>query len=411
MLDPNGIPAPVVATDAVTSLLATTRRSLEAFMPAGSEAGTVSARDCQDAMRNLARLSLLNLSQPTQAEGGGFARIRVHALVQRATTEKLTPDQVAPLVTAAADALIEIWPEVERDRQLGQILRSNTATLAGRHPSALWVPDGHLVLWQAGDSLGESGLVTIAIDYWTELVDASTDHLGPDHVDTLTARNSLAYWRGEAGDSAGAVAAFEQLRADRLRVLGPDHVDTLTARNNFAYFRGEAGDPAGAFTAFEQLLADRLRVLGPDHPHTLTTRNILARWQGEVGDPPGAVTAYEQLLADRLRVLGPDHHETLGTRYNLAHWLGKTGDPAGTVTAYERLLADRLRVVGPDHPETLSTRDKLAHWRGEAGNPAGAVAAYEQLLADYMLVLGPDHPHALTARNNLARWRGRAADS
>ncbi|MFE4800435.1 tetratricopeptide repeat protein [Streptomyces sp. NPDC056708] len=62
-------------------------------------------------------------------------------------------------------------------------------------------------------------------------------HSGPDHPDTLTARNNLAHWRGEAGDAAGAVVAFEGVLADRLRVLGPDHPDTLATRNNLAQFR------------------------------------------------------------------------------------------------------------------------------------------------------------------------------
>ena len=69
-----------------------------------------------------------------------------------------------------------------------------------------------------------------------------------------------------------------------MRVLGPDHPDTLTTRNNLAYWRGEAGDPAAAVTAFTELLPDRVRVLGPDHPDTLTTRGALARWRGEAGD-------------------------------------------------------------------------------------------------------------------------------
>lgn len=48
----------------------------------------------------------------------------------------------------------------------------------------------------------------------------------PDHPDTLTTRNNLAFWRGEAGDPAGAAAASEALLADRVRVLGPDYPDT-----------------------------------------------------------------------------------------------------------------------------------------------------------------------------------------
>jgi Tetratricopeptide repeat len=85
--------------------------------------------------------------------------------------------------------------------------------------------------------LGESGLVTAAIDYWTQLATAATEHLGPDHPHTLDTRHNLAYWRGEAGDSAGAAEAFGQLLTDCLRVLGPDHPHTLTTRHNLTYWR------------------------------------------------------------------------------------------------------------------------------------------------------------------------------
>ncbi|MFF7796422.1 tetratricopeptide repeat protein [Streptomyces olivaceus] len=105
-----------------------------------------------------------------------------------------------------------------------------------------------------------------------------------------------------------------------VRVLGPEHPDTLTARNNLADWHGRTGDPAGAYTAFTRFLPDMVRVLGPEHPDTLTTRNNLAHWQGEAGDPAGAHAALTRLLPDMVRVLGPEHPDTLTTRNNLAHW-------------------------------------------------------------------------------------------
>ena len=80
-----------------------------------------------------------------------------------------------------------------------------------------------------------------------------------------------------------------------------------------------------AVAAFEVLLADRLRVLGADHPSTLTTRGNLALWLGEAGRVDEAIAALEVLLADRLRVLGADHPSTLAPRNSLAYWLGKAG--------------------------------------------------------------------------------------
>ncbi|MFF3868281.1 FxSxx-COOH system tetratricopeptide repeat protein [Micromonospora sp. NPDC001898] len=389
MVDPNGIPVGLFTTSAITDHLSGLDRGAGAS-PVGQEA-------VADALHNLHRLSLV-------AYGAG--RLQVHALVQRATRDQLTPDQLDTAARVAADALLEFWPAPERDDPVGsQVLRANTAALYEHPGRALLDLHCHAVLFRAGRSLGDTGQPAAAVAYFTDLHTDCLRVLGPDHSDTLTALHHIAQWRGEAGDPAGAVEAFTQVLVERLRVLGPDHPDTLSTRNDLAYSQGRAGDPAGAVEAFARVLADRLRVMGPDHPDTLFTRNNLAYWQGAAGDAAGAVEALRQVLADRSRVLGPDHRHTLSTSSNLAHWRGAAGDPAGAVEALRQVLADYLRVFGPDHPHTLTTRRNLAHWRSEAGDRAGAVEATEHVLADQLRVLGPRHPDTLASRRNLARWR------
>ncbi|MDR1386730.1 MAG: tetratricopeptide repeat protein [Propionibacteriaceae bacterium] len=73
-----------------------------------------------------------------------------------------------------------------------------------------------------------------------------------------------------------AIHLLEPTLKDLLRVLGPDHPDTLTARNNLAYAHESAGRLDLAIPMHERNLADSLRVLGPDHPDTLRARNNLA---------------------------------------------------------------------------------------------------------------------------------------
>ncbi|MFC0436609.1 FxSxx-COOH system tetratricopeptide repeat protein [Kutzneria buriramensis] len=393
VLDPNGIPVEVFTAPAVLSLLA--ERT-------GRE---VSADQAREGLACLHRLSLITLDARSPARA-----VRVHGLVQRVTRENQSDEALPALVRLTADALWEVWPEVERDPQLAQVLRANTDAVAVAGGDRMWEPDGHEVLFRAGNSLGEVGLVAEAVDYFQRLYATATRCLGPDHPDTLTTRHNLARWRGQAGDPAGAATAFEALLTDQLRVLGPDHPSTLTTRSSIAYWRGEAGDLAGAAAALEELLTDRLRVLGSDHPDTLTTRHNIARSRGQAGDPAGAAAALEELLTDRLRILGSDHPHTLTTRHNLARWRGQAGDPAGAAAAFEALLTDQLRVLGPDHPSTLTTRHEIAYWRGEAGDLAGATAAFEELLTDELRVLGPDHPHTLITRHNIAGGRGQAGD-
>ncbi len=394
LLDPDGIPAAVLTEPEVLAWLDT-------------ETGTpVGADEVHDAIRNL---HLLNLA--THDPDSPTWSLRVHALVQRATHDQTPPERLDTATRAAADALKSAWPPIETDPELGQVLRANTFRLHHIRPDPLWTDHGaHLVLFAAGRSLGETGQVAEAADYYLHLHTDAQRRLGPGHPDTLAVRANLAYWRGEAGDAAGAATSFEHLLADTLRVLGPDHPHTLRIRANLARWRGEAGDPAGAATVFEHLLADSSRLLGPDDLDTLTARANLAWWRGMAGDRTGVAAALEPVLAEMVRVLGPDHPDTLTTRHNLAYWRGEAGDPAGAATATEHLLADRLRVLGPDHPQTLTTRHNLAEWRGEAGDPADAATAFEHLLADTLRVLGPDHPDTLTTRANLARWRMRSRD-
>ena len=392
VLDPNGIPESVLTSHASRAHL-------------GGHAGLVAKEDTRRALRNLHRLSLL-----THDPDGAPSAVRMHALAQRATLEDLGERQVV-VVQAAADALVEVWPQVEADAGLAAVLRANAAALAGRHSNALWTPNGHAVLFRAGHSLGQVGLVSAARDYFSELTRTATNHLGPDHPHTLRTRYDLVYWQGQTGDAAGASAAFEELLSDYLRVLGPYHPDTLATRANLALWRGEAGDAAGASAAFAELLTEYLRVLGPDHPHTLTTRGQFAYWRGKAGDAEGASAAFEELLSDDLRIRGPLHPDTLITRANLARWRGEAGDAAGASAAFAELLGDYLRVLGSDHPDTLRTRGGLAHWRGEAGDAAGASAAFAELLSDQIRILGPGHPDTLATRAKLAHWRGKAGDA
>ncbi|MGW9452438.1 tetratricopeptide repeat protein [Streptomyces sp. NPDC055632] len=404
MLDPNGIPADVLTSaPARTHLAAHSTTTPTADAPTSPE--PVPPREATLALSALHRLSLIDHDPATP-----WHAVRVHQLVQRATRDTLTPTEYEQAAHAAADALVAVWPDIERDTALAQALRVNTTALTRCADAALHRPRAHGVLFRAGSSLGDGGQVVAATDYFRRLADTTTHHLGPDHPDTRSAWHRLAYFRGEAGDPAGAAEAFAELLADTLRALGPDHKHTLTDRSQLARWRGEAGDPAGAAEAFAELLADYLRVLGPDYPGTLIAWHQLAYFRGEAGDPAGAAEAFAELLADSLRVRGPDHPDNLIVRSQLARWRGEAGDPAGAAEALAELLADRVRVLGPDHPDTFNTRGQLARFRGEVGDPAGAAEALAELLADRVRVLGPDHRHTLTDRYQLAFFQGAAGD-
>ncbi|WP_282797579.1 tetratricopeptide repeat protein [Streptomyces sp. CC224B] len=357
------------------------------------------------ALRVLHRLSLVEHTPTTPHQA-----VRVHRLIQRATRDTLTPRQHRQTARTAAEALLATWPENERDTDLAQALRANTAALTQCAMDTLCQPDAHRVLYRMGTSLGESGQVAAARDYHQGLTEATRRCLGPDHSATLWARSNLASWQGEAGDASGAAEAFADLLADQIWVLGEDHPDTLAVRGNLASWQGEAGDVSGAAEAFADLLADQIRVLGEDHPDTLITRSNLASWQAAAGDRPRAVKAFVELLEHMVRVLGEDHPDTLATRNHLASLRGKAGDVSGATAAFAELLEHMVRVLGEDHPDTLSIRGFLAFYRGKAGDVSGSAEAFADLLADRVRVLGEDHPDTLATRSYLASSWGAAGE-
>ncbi|MGW2965119.1 tetratricopeptide repeat protein, partial [Streptomyces sp. NPDC001220] len=389
LLDANGIPEAVLTSSSTRAYLAGHQTFHAAADPPAEDQ---EPRPTRDVLRALAALRRVSLIQHTPATPE--TAVRVHQLTQRAVRDTLTSEQLSRAARAAADALLDAWPEVESDTALAQVLRANTMALNACAEEALHLPKVHTVLFRAGRSLGEAGQVSGACAYFRDLITVLASRRGPDHPRTISARHQLANWQGEAGDTTGATNLLSDVLADRMRLLGADHADTFASRHDLARWRGNAGDAAGAATAFAELLPDVERVLGPDHPGAFTTRRNLAWWQGiaENGIPSETTAG---LVADLARVLGADHPETLGTRHDLAHWQGEAGDAAGATTALTALLHDLIRVLGPNHPQTLTTRTELAHWRGEAGDAAGATTALTALLHDLIRVLGPNHPQTL----------------
>jgi Tetratricopeptide repeat len=400
-LDPSAVPVTVLTTPATLHYLARRRHAGQQDVPDADEYELVSVHEAQRGRSNLRRLNLIDEESHT---------IRIHALVQRAVRERMTDEEADLTARAAADALLECWPQVEKDPELAAALRANTTSLRERRVAALTTGAIHPVLFRAAESLADVGQHQTAIDTTVALLADAEARLGAEARDTLSLRNSLADLRGQAGDPAAAIALLDDLLPDLRRNLGADHPDTLAARYNRAHWLGQTGRPGEAAAAAEGLLADRLRLANPDDRDTLASRDQVMRWRGAAGNVQGALEEARELLNDQIRVLGPDHQDTLTTRNNLATWLGESGDAAGAATEFAQLVIDRTRVLGPDHPHTLVARNNELYWRGLSGDAAGAAAGYAAFFADIERVLGPRHVNTLATRGNLARWRAEAGD-
>ena len=438
MLDPHGIPGAVLTSPA----------------GCGYVAGRPSTADVADqtlvraAMTNLARAGLLSIDPSSTVR-----TVRMHPSVQAAVRAYLPPADFEQAVLAAAEALLQAWPEADGSQdprehvqaeqahprqtqfmqaQFVQALRDCAAALqaadsAAPHPAAgaayggtqarqsvLWKPEAHPVLFRRGLSLETDGLAESAITHWQAMLVTSTRLLGDGHANAVTARDRLAAAYESAGRFGDAIAMFSTALADRERNQGPEHPDTLTARGNLAHAYSSAGRPAEAVALYEQVAASADRHLGAGHPVTLAARAKLAGAYQTAARGKEALTAYQMLLADAERLLGERHQDTLATRENLAAAFLANGQPREAIEHYRRFVADTEAAAGRDHPDAIAARASLASAYRRGGKPKDAIALYQRVLADWERVQGRDHPDTRSARTSLAaayQQAGRLADA
>jgi tetratricopeptide (TPR) repeat protein len=429
MLDPNGIPATVL----------TSKAAREYIGSYSADRSPATDQQVRSVLTSLAQVGLLAIDPSSLVR-----TVYVHALVQACVRQVLPAAVRDRAAAAAANAVLQAWPDRAAGPDLDQALRDCAAILSHAAREVMWSPDAHPVLLRAGQSLDAARLGGPAIAYWDAMIEASgrseeggseqtlsymqllasayeaadridlaidvlTDSLaqreeavGPGHPETLTARGQLARMCLTAGRLGEAIPLFERTLAGREWVLGPDHPDTLSARSDLAAAYRAAGQVEEAITVFRRTLVDQELILGEDHPTTVATRGSLASALHSAGRMQDAIPLYVRTLTDRERVLGPDHPDTLTARGNLAYAYRSVGKLKDAIPLYSRTLADRERVLGPDHLDTITSRANLAAAYYNARKLKDAIPLYERALTDRERVQGPDHPDTLTARGNLA---------
>ncbi|MCL9762156.1 tetratricopeptide repeat protein [Frankia sp. AiPa1] len=335
------------------------------------------------------------------------ASVAMHPLVRSAVRAHTAPEQSAELrdglgrmlhaalpenVTANPDAW-PIWRE---------LLPHALATLEATAPAA----DTPHTAWLAEHTaayLVEHGHPEQAEALAARAVDAQERLAGPDHPDTLTAREVHIRAALNADHPAVAGPLAERNAADRERVLGSEHPDTLTSRDTLALTYQQAGYLDHAQELFTENLADRQRILGPEHPATLESRHNLGSVLDDAGRADDATRVLRPTLLARDRILGPEHPDTLTTRYQLATTYQRMGATADALAHAEPTLAARERILGPDHPNTLDSRHDLGATYHQAGRWNDAARELDHSLAARERVLGPDHPDTLDSTDALGR--------
>ncbi len=146
----------------------------------------------------------------------------------------------------------------------------------------------------------------------------SLEDFGPDHIETLKARNELAHFYLDNRNLSTYVDLEERLVADSLRVLGADHKDTVFFRTNLvtAYEAVKRYEEAEALR--KQGIIENDSDIADDDPVRVSLLNQLAEKFMANKDFDYVISAYETAISESTRILGAEHKTTFIMRYNHA---------------------------------------------------------------------------------------------
>jgi serine/threonine protein kinase len=208
------------------------------------------------------------------------------------------------------------------------------------------------------------------------------------------------------GDPQAAEPHLRRAIALRRQALGPDHPDTLTAQEDLAFLLVEGlGETQEATTLARATWEARSRVLGPEHVKTLESLDTYCGGLTRLGRHAQAAKLRRQCLEGRRRVLGEDHLETLQSMSNLAFDLGSQGRYAEAEPIMQECLRLHLqaKALGPKHPGTLTARNNLAVAQWYLGQFAEAEATVREALVLSREVTGRRSFQTLYRQHVLAR--------
>lgn len=226
--------------------------------------------------------------------------------------------------------------------------------------------------------------------------------LGPEHPDTLSAIDQLAFIYYCMDCYELAEALYRRAMEGKENSLGLEHPDTLASIKRLAHILSEMGDYEEVEALYRKELEGHVKVFGPDHPDTLNRINKLGSLLRDRGNYSGAEALYRQALEGYEKFRGPDDPDTLDSINNLGHLLRDKGDYKEAEAFYSRAFHGSEKAFGPEHPRTLECINNLGNLNFSMCDYGVAAALYLKVLEsgeNYFPFI--EHLDTLKSINNL----------
>lgn len=224
------------------------------------------------------------------------------------------------LLQEAAALVAPLGEEALHQREVIEFALADNLVLVGRHAEAealfrqlhsaqvQRLGAGHLrpsyTLVGLGNAVARQGRRTEARTMLQSASEGLARSLGPQHRQTLSARDRLANLRFDEGDWRGAAADWREVHAGFVALLGAGSSYTLTVATNLACALHRAGDTEEALAQLGSALALACAFLADTAPQVQQIRFHLAACRLDLGLPAGELA--EGLEAQALNTAQPE---------------------------------------------------------------------------------------------------------
>ena len=220
----------------------------------------------------------------------------------------------------------------------------------------------------------------------------SLEDFGPDHIETLKARNEFAHFYLDIRNLPTYLDLEERLVADSLRVLGADNLNTITYCSNLAIAYISFNRAQEAVSLLEQVVATSTKIQGADHKDTVFFRTNLVTAYEAVERYEEAEALRKQGIIENDSDIADDDPVRISILVQLAEKFMSNKDFDYAISAYETAISESTRILGAEHKTTFVTRYNLAITYAEIGKINECIALLKQLIADMKQTLEPDDP-------------------
>jgi eukaryotic-like serine/threonine-protein kinase len=250
-----------------------------------------------------------------------------------------------------------------------------------------------------GHKLGDAVTAHDVLDNASEQINTGLAH-DPELQARLTFVMAMAY--NNLGLYSRAQALLERAVQLFTAVLGPQNIETMHARQRLAWTLFQQGRFAEAESQQRSLIEVERRVLGPEDEQTIGTMGDLATTLSEERQLPEAEKLQRDVLEIQKKVLGPEAPYTLASMDNLAATLLYEGRAEEAEKLERQTLEIQRRVHGVENLTTIHYMMNEAEFKAGMGLLDDAEKMSLELIELQNRLIGPDSPEAGETTYNLA---------